>query len=138
MWRFSDLSERRMEGVDFRLITLMRESLRNSPVDFGIAWRGGKRTAKEQKELYLKDRSNADGYNKMSKHQIGHAIDVLPYVHGEPVLDDKYYYILIGVIMATAKHIGLNIRNGGDWDRDGEYVTDQSLKDLPHFELLNI
>jgi peptidoglycan L-alanyl-D-glutamate endopeptidase CwlK len=138
MYKFSDLSERRMEGVDNRLITLMRESLRNSPVDFGVAWLGGKRTAKQQNSRYVKGYSQKDGYKRISKHQTGHAIDVLPYVHGEPVTDDKYYYIIIGVIMATAKHMGIAIRNGGDWDQDGEYVTDQKLKDLGHFELLNI
>ncbi|MBS3789201.1 hypothetical protein KGY79_13530, partial [Candidatus Bipolaricaulota bacterium] len=78
MYKFSDLSKRRMGGVDERLVALMYEALKNSPVDFGIAWRGGRRTAKEQKELFVKGRSYKDGYDKMSKHQTGHAIDVLP------------------------------------------------------------
>ena len=136
MYKFSELSRQRMKGVDNRLIALMHESLKDSPIDFGIAWMGGVRTAQEQNRLYKEGRSQKDGYRNKSKHQSGKAIDVLPYVKGKYTTEDKYYFILIGVIMSTAKHIEVSIRSGGDWDKDGEYVTDQNFKDLPHFELI--
>ncbi|MBS3777306.1 MAG: hypothetical protein KGY70_19085 [Bacteroidales bacterium] len=136
MYRFSDLSKQRMEGVSETLKAVMYEALKNSPVDFGIAWKGGKRDAEEQNELFQDGASLKDGYNQKSKHQEGKAIDVLPYVKGEYTTEEKYYYILIGVIMTTANHMEINIRNGGDWDKDGEYVTDHNFIDLPHFELI--
>ena len=135
-YKLSKLSKKRLEGVDTKLKALIEEALDDSPVDFGIAWKGGKRTAKEQKQLYKKGVTTKDGYERMSKHQIGQAVDVLPYVAGQVNLEEKYYYIIIGVVMSTAKRMGLNIRSGGDWDSDGEYVTDHDLKDLPHFELI--
>jgi peptidoglycan L-alanyl-D-glutamate endopeptidase CwlK len=31
--------------------------------------------------------------------------------------------------------LGVKLRWGGNWDRDGEPVTDQDFQDLVHFEL---
>jgi len=127
------LSKQRLKGVNRKLKKLIKRASKRSPVRFEVAWMGGKRTAKEQNELYEKGVTNCDGYKSISKHQYGKAVDVLPYVHGEVCQDDKYYYIIIGVIMATAN---IDIRSGGDWDKDGEFVTDQQLKDLAHTELI--
>lgn len=125
-----------MNGVDELLVSILYEALKSSPVDFGIAWKGGLRDAEEQYDLYLDGKSYKDGYNKKSKHQTGKAIDVLPYVKGEPTTDSMYYYILIGVIMTTARRMEVKLRSGADWDMDSEFTTDQKLNDLPHFELM--
>jgi peptidoglycan L-alanyl-D-glutamate endopeptidase CwlK len=128
-----------MDGVDKLLISVMYEALKSSPVDFGIAWRGGVRTAQEQHELYLNGHSYKDGYNKKSKHQTGRAIDVLAYQNGDPVLPEKdpnLYYIIIGTIMSTAKRMEVDIRSGANWDQDEVWSKDQKLNDIPHFELM--
>jgi peptidoglycan L-alanyl-D-glutamate endopeptidase CwlK len=128
-----------MNGVDGLLVSVMYEALKVTPVDFGIAWRGGLRTAKEQKELYLEGRSYKDGYNKLSKHQIGKAIDILAYQNANPIPPEKdlnLYYILIGTIMSTAKRMEVNLISGANWDQDEIWSKDQKLIDLPHFELV--
>jgi peptidoglycan L-alanyl-D-glutamate endopeptidase CwlK len=139
MYKFSDLSKRRMDGVDELLKSVVYEALKVSIVDFGIAWRGGVRTAEQQNELYKQGRSYKDGYEEKSKHQSGKALDILPYIDGQAIdLEENrhYYYILIGVIMSTAKRMEINLRSGANWDQNEVWSSDQKLNDLPHFELM--
>ncbi len=54
--------------------------------DQSVQWRGGVRSAEQQKEIYGRGASTKDGYNKLSYHQIeatpenkfGMALDVAP------------------------------------------------------------
>lgn len=61
------------------------------------------------------------------------AVDVCPY----PVVwDDRERQTLFaGYVLATAKAMAINLRWGGDWDRDTE-VRDNSFDDLVHFEIV--
>lgn len=45
------------------------------------------------------------------------------------------FYLLAGVVMATAHELGIKLRWGGDWDGDWD-LFDQKFDDLGHFELL--
>jgi hypothetical protein len=136
MYKLSNISKKRLQGVDAKLVQLVELALSVSPVDFGIAWMGGVRTKEEQKSLYNKGVTTKDGYKNRSKHQDGKAIDFLPYVNGQVNQDEKYYLIVIGVMFAAASQLGINIRSGANWDMDGEFITDQNFKDLPHIELI--
>lgn len=46
------------------------------------------------------------------------------------------YHRLAGIILTCAKHLGIDLRWGGDWDSDSN-TLDQNFIDLPHFELTN-
>ena len=61
------------------------------------------------------------------------AADVSPY----PVKwSDLYrFYAFGGFVVGTARHLGINVRWGGDWDTDRD-VSEEKFKDLPHFELV--
>ncbi len=61
------------------------------------------------------------------------AVDVTPY----PVAwDDRERQTLFaGYVLATAKAMDVDLRWGGDWDRDTE-VRDNRFDDLVHFELV--
>ena len=139
-YEFSQTSLRRLKGVDDRLVILFKYALKRSPIDFGIAYLGGFRTAEEQHELYMADKSTKDGYLMKSKHQFGEAVDFIPYVDGKYQLTGKnaerYYLIIIGVIFACAAQMGIRIRSGANWDKDEYWVEDQSFIDLPHIELI--
>jgi peptidoglycan L-alanyl-D-glutamate endopeptidase CwlK len=66
------------------------------------------------------------------------AVDVELYRHGldlSPREQAERGRFLMGYVLATAHAMGIPIRSGGDWDGDGEF-TDQTLVDLPHFELV--
>jgi peptidoglycan L-alanyl-D-glutamate endopeptidase CwlK len=138
-YTLSNLSRSRLEGVDNKLKTLVDLAIYRTPVDFGIAWMGGKRTAEEQNRLFKKGVSKKDGYNKKSKHQGGKAVDILPYLNGKPVIGKqakKYYLIIIGVMFSCASELQIKIRCGANWDMDQEFLSDQSFDDLPHIELI--
>lgn len=140
MYKFSQTSLRRLKNVDERLVDLMKLSLSRSPVDFGIAYLGGFRTAEEQHELYMSDVSTKDGYLMKSKHQFGEAVDFIPYVEGSHQVATKkyvkYYLIIIGVIFACAAELGIKIRSGANWDKDEIWIDDQSFDDFNHMELI--
>jgi len=61
------------------------------------------------------------------------AIDVAPY----PIdwNDTKRFIYLAGFIMGVAKIMKINLRWGGDWDKDTE-LKNNKFNDLGHFELL--
>lgn len=69
-----------------------------------------------------------------SKHNStpSRAIDLAPF----PIDWDnpKRFYLLAGMLFQAAAARHIDIRWGGDWDRDWDH-TDQTLFDLPHFEL---
>jgi len=43
------------------------------------------------------------------------------------------FYHFAGYVLATAEHLGIKIRWGGDWDSDNDFM-DQKFHDLIHFE----
>ena len=69
-----------------------------------------------------------------SKHNSlpSQAVDVAPYpIDWE---DKEKFYYFGGIVKGIATQMGINIRWGGDWDSDND-LHDQTLFDLPHFEL---
>tara|TARA_R110000744_G_scaffold337468_1_gene442684 strand:- start:78 stop:554 length:477 start_codon:yes stop_codon:yes gene_type:complete len=46
------------------------------------------------------------------------------------------YNRLAGIVLSCAKHLNIKLRWGGDWNSNNN-TLDQSLVDLPHFELTN-
>ena len=62
------------------------------------------------------------------------AVDLVPYINGKISWDSRHCTFLAGVILAAAKCIGVEIRWGGNWDMDGEPITDQEFQDLVHYE----
>lgn len=60
------------------------------------------------------------------------AVDVVPY----PIdwQDKERFRYFGGLVKGLAIGLGIPIRWGGDWDGDNDF-TDQTLHDLPHFEI---
>ncbi len=60
-------------------------------------------------------------------------IDVVP----DPIdwEDRERFTYFAGVVRGIAWSMGINLRWGGDWDRDTQ-VNDNKFDDLPHFELV--
>ena len=111
----------------------------------------GYRPESKQKELYDSGKSKV----LHSKHNESPslAVDVGPYIQGRGipwpqtpdwsneaernkyVKDLAQFYHFAGWVEGTARWLGLQIRWGGDWDRDHN-LSDQSFNDLVHYELL--
>ena len=103
--------------------------LTNKGVDIIIT--EGLRTLEQQKK-YL-----ATGKSKTlkSRHLIGNAIDICFSVNGKINWNDMTYWALAGKhFNQYAKLKDLNLRWGGDWNKNGNY-KDEKFLDAPHFEI---
>lgn len=136
---------------DQRLVTchpeiqeVVRLAIKNGP-DFTVPHLGGAREPFEQEGLVK------DGFSKRldSLHVVGEerelsdAIDLAPWPVIWPDLETqawaefldaiKRFHVLGGYIMGIAASKDIELRWGGDWNRNWIY-TDQSFHDLGHFE----
>lgn len=135
-FNLGNLSKSRLNKVDPKVIKLVERALELTVVDFGIAYMGGWREAAEQFKLFEQGFSTKDGTKKKSKHQLGLAIDFLPYVNGQVDMNRHNYYLIITSFFIAAKELEYKIRSGSNWDSDNEFTTDQTFNDLPHIELM--
>lgn len=104
-------------------------------VDFGVlySWRG----EQEQNRAYESGASKLKFPNSKHNKIPSDAVDLQVYIKGKGYMTDKENAIfLAGMFMATAVELGYKgkVRWGGNWDMDGEIITDQRLQDFMHFE----
>jgi peptidoglycan L-alanyl-D-glutamate endopeptidase CwlK len=78
MFKFGTGSIRNLKDVTPIMQELCERALRESDVDFSIIC--GFRNKEEQMELYSEGLSELDGTINISAHQLGYAVDILPYV----------------------------------------------------------
>lgn len=139
MLRFGRASRQRLATVVDELQRLAQESLATGIMDFSVT-----------DALRPKDRQNqyfAEGKSKVqwpdSKHNVlnpgdkAKAFDLTPWVDGKSSYDKYHCCVLAGVVLTKAKELGIEIRWGGNWDRDLEPVTDQDFNDLVHYEIVD-
>lgn len=106
----------------------------------------GFRPHDRQTQLYNAGKSKV----KHGKHNVSpsEAVDVAPYIPGRGIpwpdkekrpksyiKDLAQFYHFAGYVLGVAKELGVEIRYGGDWDRDHD-VADQTFDDLVHFEIV--
>ena len=137
---FSQRSLDNLKGVHPKLVGVLNEAIRTTPIDFTVV--EGLRTLQRQQELYAIGRTkagskvtNADGIRNKSNHQAkndgyGHAVDIYPFVSGkvrvlEPYVIDNLRKITAH-IKAVAASQGVKITCGIDW---------KNPFDPPHVEL---
>tara|TARA_R100000544_G_scaffold20565_1_gene10000 strand:- start:11683 stop:12069 length:387 start_codon:yes stop_codon:yes gene_type:complete len=126
MFKLSEKSKSRLEGVDLQLIICIEMALKVSKVDFGIPADGGIRTAKRQKELFDKGASKCDGYTNKSYHQTGKAFDVFAYVDGKASWQPEHLTKVAAAILQCAVQLGIQLEWGGLW---------KNFTDMPHFQI---
>lgn len=131
--QFSQASRLKLETCDQQLQDLFYEVLQHW--DCTIIC--GTRTQLEQERAFKDGKSKVNWPD--SKHNTfpSKAVDVAPFYPGEgiPWNDKERFRLFGGFVLGTAVSMGIKIRYGGDWDGDW-VLTDQTLIDLPHFELV--
>lgn len=153
MYKLGNKSNLNLKTCNSDLQLVIKESIKISEVDFSVVQ--GSRTVEQQQEYFDNNKSNVNpkAYStleelfKKGKHltdddirKLSDAVDLCAYVNGKANWEDRYLCYIGGVVTSTAKRLYLEgrikkeIRWGGNWDRDGEIITDQRLKDLPHYE----
>ena len=125
-FKLSDKSKQRREGVDPRLIEISDLAIQISVIDFGIPGDGGLRTAERQNELFEGGKSKADGYDKLSEHQSGNALDFYAYVDGAASWEPEHLAMVAAAFLQAAAMLGYKLKWGGLW---------KSFKDMPHVQL---
>ena len=129
--KLGSASVRKLGSCHVDIIKLVRLVEKRAPFDFAVL--EGHRTVERQKELFEQGKTKIDGETRLGKHNYSpsEAVDLAPY----PIdwQDTKRFMVLGGVVLSCAKELGVDIRWGADWDRDGDY-SDHSFIDLPHFE----
>lgn len=124
-FKFSQKSLEKLASVDVKLQTLAKKVLEISPIDFSITC--GLRTKEEQEQLVKEGKSKTI----YSKHLLGKAIDILP-------CKEKYnkptdIFILVGLFIAKAKELNINIRVGALWDYNS--TKDNNFIDAYHIQV---
>lgn len=112
--------EQRLQGVNPRLVAVIRRAAGMSALDFIIT--EGVRTREKQAALVKAGASRTMN----SKHLTGRAVDVAVVVDGEVRWDWPLYERLAEVVKQAAKELDTPIVWGGDWPR---------FRDGPHYEL---
>jgi len=130
MFQFSKRSIRNMKDVHPELIRIVMESIKVSPIDFGIPNDGGVRSALRQHQMFNDPHiaTKCDGYDRVSRHQIrdgdefGLALDFYAYIGGKASWNKVHMAMVASVILSTAKRlkdegkISITIRWGGSFD----------------------
>ena len=134
---FGQGSISKLENVEDIMVRLCYRALKESTVDFSII--SGFRSKDEQAILYSEGKTEMDGITNISAHQMGIAVDVLPYEvdssgstldcwnYNDPKVRVAWYEVHIAFLRA-AMLMGLNIELGVAYDING-------VRDYPHIEI---
>lgn len=120
MAALSKADEKKLVGVNERLVALVRRVALTSPMPFMVV--EGLRTKQRQRKLF------AEGKTKTlnSKHLIGRAVDLAPIVQGKVSWEWKHFKPLIDCVKAEAARMNIPVTCGYDWGWDAPHVE---LKD---------
>lgn len=110
MNKLSERSLKRLEGVDPRLVRVVKKAIGYSKVDFGVT--EGLRTLETQKKYVAAGKSQTLN----SKHIEGKAVDLVAYVDGQVSWELNLYDDIADAMAKAAKEEGLAIRWGAAWN----------------------
>ena len=149
MYKLSQRSLDRMEGVDERLVAVVKHAITATKTDFGVIQ--GLRTIEMQKALVAKGASQT----MKSKHLDGLAVDLMAYIGGRGSWELNLYDDLADAMAEGANAAGCKVRWGAAWHIDsiGQYkgTMEEAMNeyidlrrsqgrrpfiDGPHFELM--
>lgn len=128
MFFFGEKSKEHRKGVDPRLIEISDLAIQITKIDFGIPSTGGLRNAKVQNGLFKDGKSKADGYLKLSDHQLGRALDFYAYVDGKASWDLYHLAMVAAAFLQAASVLGYKLEWGGLF---------QTFDDYPHVQLVD-
>lgn len=148
-YKLSKRSLARLEGVDERLVRVVKRAIELTTVDFGVVQ--GLRTVEEQRELVAKGASQT----MKSKHIDGLAVDLMAYVGGKASWELSLYDNIADAMKLAAMEEGVAIRWGAAWQVSDIREWDGTMQDAsnayidlrrsqgkrpfidgPHFELM--
>lgn len=149
-YKLSNRSLGKLEGVDERLVEVVKKAIEYTEVDFGVIQ--GLRTEEEQEALVAKGASQT----MKSKHLEGRAVDLMAYIGSRGVWELNVYDEVADAMKKAAQECGVQIRWGAAWTvsdiREWEGTMEEAMNsyvdtrrsqgrrpfiDAPHFELMD-
>ena len=116
----SELSKKRLEGVDERLKAIVIECAKRCPYPFNVS--EGLRSIELQREYVRQGKSRT----MKSKHLTGEAVDLYPLTMNRKAVDWSRFEELADLMFQVASELGTMIVWGGHW---------KTFVDKCHFEL---
>ena len=148
MYKLSERSLQRLEGVKPEMVDVVKEAIKLTNVDFGVIC--GMRTEEEQKALVDKGASQT----MKSKHLTGDAVDLMAYIDGRATWELNVYDDIADAMKKASEVVRVPIRWGASWQirdlRDWDGTMEEAMNayidlrrsegrrpfiDGPHFEL---
>ena len=148
-FKLSKRSLGRLEGVDERMVRVVKTAITVSKIDFGVIC--GLRTVEEKRELVAKGASQT----MKSKHIDGLAVDLMAYIGGRASWELNLYDDIADAMKIAADEENVQIRWGAAWHINDMREWDSSMQDAmneyidlrrsqgrrpfidgPHFELM--
>lgn len=148
MFTLSERSLKNLQGVDPRLVKVVKLAIDYTTVDFGVTC--GLRTVEEQKRLFEAGASQT----MAGKHITGQAVDIMAYIDGRGSWELNLYDNLADAMKQAAIEVNLPLRWGAAWnipdirlwrgtmEEAMNYYIDERRKqnkrpfiDGPHFEI---
>tara|TARA_B100000989_G_C19344028_1_gene386211 strand:+ start:297 stop:680 length:384 start_codon:yes stop_codon:yes gene_type:complete len=120
MYRLSERSKQRLQGVHPSLVLVVENAITITEVDFTVL--EGIRTIERQKKLYAAGATTTLN----SRHLTGHAVDLAAFVDGSVRWDWPLYYKIADAMKGSAAQLNIPIKWGGDW---------RKFKDGAHWQL---
>lgn len=139
MFKLSNRSKQRREGVDPRLIEISDLAIQITVIDFGHPADSGVRLASRQRALFHEGKSSCDGYRNISKHQEGLALDFYAYVNGKASWNTEHLAMVACAHLQAASILGYKLKWGGSF-KPVKRQGDNDYKggwDYPHVELID-
>jgi len=148
-FKLSQRSLDRLEGVDERLVAVVKYAITATKVDFGVVQ--GLRTIEEQRELVASGASQT----MKSKHIDGLAVDLMAYIGSRGSWELNLYDDIADAMAEGARVVDVPVRWGAAWtvpniaqwsgtmeDAMNDYIDTRRSQnrrpfiDGPHFELM--
>ena len=130
MPKFSKKSAEKLSQLDTDLQKVLQVAIEHGP-DFTILT--GHRTEAAQEEAFRKGNSKVHWPNGKHNSNPSTAVDLAPY----PIdwKNINRFRRLCSYIQGVAAAMGVELRWGGDWDRDWSEQDEKGLRDFGHLEI---
>jgi peptidoglycan L-alanyl-D-glutamate endopeptidase CwlK len=120
------------------LVRIVDRALAYGIMDFSLI--ESIRSKEKQNKYFMDGRSKLPwpkgNHNVEHEGELAKALDIVPCINGKLSWKRVHCLTLSGIILAAAVEEGIKLRWGGNWDMDGEPITDQDYQDLVHYEVV--
>jgi peptidoglycan LD-endopeptidase CwlK len=123
MFKLSKRSLDRLQGVDERLVEVVKYAIEVTTIDFAVT--EGLRTVQRQRELVAKGASQTMN----SKHIDGLAVDLVAYIGDRISWELNLYDNIADAMKIAAIDVGVPIRWGGAWQINDIREWDGTMQD---------